>query len=187
MHKNTLKWLNQWQSYLSVLGLKTDIYFFFQSHLGLTCVFPAWLPTCDLPAIRGSQNLHLTFFCIRRQIPKSQEIPKSGILKAMFTWRWCCCERRSLSPRRQCLPSQPVAWYQTWLCTHQRRPGSSTPLVQTCPARHLCTWASPSPCRPGDKGLNTYSLWQEKLPTHTSVHRFIQHDMTEPRAVLCTW
>lgn len=102
----------------------------------------------------------------------------------MFTWRWCCCERRCPSPRRPCLPTLLVAWHQTRRYIHQRRPGSSTPQVQTCPGRHLCTWASPSLCRPGDEGLNTYSLWQVELPTDTSAQRFIQDDKTD-RPALC--
>lgn len=48
-------------------------------------------PHVNLPAIQGSQNLHLTYFCIPRQTPKSQEI----CLNLVFY--------------KQCLPEDDVA------------------------------------------------------------------------------
>lgn len=102
----------------------------------------------------------------------------------MLTWRWCCCERRCPSPRRLCLPSQLVAWHQTWHDTRQRRLGSSTAPVQTCPGHHLCTWASPFLYRPADETLHTYSIWQAKLSTDTTGRQFILLDKTDPCAVL---
>lgn len=83
------------------------------------------------------------------------------LCQVMFTWRWCCCERRCPCPRRLCPPSRLVASHQTQHNTRQRTPGSSTPRVQTYPWHHLYTWASPSLCRPEKKGLKAYSIWHE--------------------------
>lgn len=79
-----------------------------------------------------------------------------GLFHTASTWRWCCCERRCPSLHKLLWPTQLWAWRRTWHCTHQRRPGSSTPQAQTCPGRHPCTWASPSPYRPADQRLDIY-------------------------------
>lgn len=106
-----------------------------------------------------------------------------GLLHTAVTWRWCCCERRCPSLRILLWPTQLWAWRRTWRCTHQRRPGSSTAQAQTCPWRHLCTWASPSPYRPADQRLDVYILVDEV--EHGAISAHLVEPADEAQAARC--
>lgn len=119
------------------------------------------LHTVRAPARSCWVNIKWKPAVLFRQSKKSRLVVTTmvvGLFHTAFTWRWCCCEQRCPSLHKLFWPTPLWAWRRTWCCTHQRRPGSSTPQAQTCPGRHPCTWASPSPYRPADQRLDIYIL-----------------------------